>query len=69
MIEIIYLIRISSNREKIQNNAKIRVRYGRNFSTKVRYGSKHEKRSRVSLYSAQIYEKFFSVFINSNTIV
>jgi hypothetical protein len=30
---------IEPNREKRQNNAKIRVRYGRTFFTKVRFGT------------------------------
>ena len=51
---------IEPNREKLQNNAKIRIRYGRTFSCfirygsvrfdTVRYGSGRVKSSRVSLY-------------------
>jgi hypothetical protein len=51
---------IEPNREKRQNNAKIRVRYGRTFSCfircgsvrfdTVRYGSGRVKSPRVSLY-------------------
>ena len=51
---------IEPNRKKHQNNAKIRVRYGRTISTKVRYGS---VRSGTVLSTRKVLE-FHFIIIN-----